>query len=303
MLLTERFDQGRVPRASAATAPSALPTGAVTFCFGDIEGATQLASELRSDYSDVLLAHRSILRDAWTSHHGREIRAEGDSFFVVFASPKRGARRRRGSPARTCRAQLARARVGPRSDGPAHRGGFRNGGRIRRYRGYSNCSHRGSGAWRAGARFRIAPGRSSKTTRRRCIALRDLGEHQLKDFPRPEHIYQLAIDGLPADFPALRSLAATPGSLAQSATPTNLVTQLTRFIGRERELQETKVTSRQRSTAHDLGRGRTRKNTVVDRTCHERLGGIQRRSVVRRARRPHGRIVGAPRRGDGRRGA
>ena len=135
------------------------------------------------------------------------------------------------------------------------------------------------------------------------VALRDLGEHQLKDFPRPEHIYQLAIDGLPADFPALRSLAATPGSLAHSATPTNLVTQLTRFIGRERELQETKVllvNARLLTISGAGGLGKTRLSIELATSVSEEF---QRRSVVRRARRPLGRIVGAPRRGDGRRGA
>src|SRR5262245_28150252 len=86
MLLTERFAQGSVPRTSAVTAE--LPTGTVTFLFSDIEGATQLASTLKADYSDLLKAHRSILRDAYGKHGGREIRGEGDSFFVVFASPK-----------------------------------------------------------------------------------------------------------------------------------------------------------------------------------------------------------------------
>src|SRR5262245_61176332 len=35
MLLTERFAQGSVPRTSAVTSPSDLPTGAVTFLFSD----------------------------------------------------------------------------------------------------------------------------------------------------------------------------------------------------------------------------------------------------------------------------
>src|SRR5438094_9981189 len=29
------------------------------------------------------------------------------------------------------------------------------------------------------------------------VSMRDLGEHRLKDLPRPEHLYQLDIDGLP----------------------------------------------------------------------------------------------------------
>src|SRR6188474_2787413 len=88
MLLTERFDQARTPRPSVVAPSTELPTGAVTFLFSDIEGSTQLASALRSDYSDLLQAQRGILRDAYGKHRGREIRAEGDSFFAVFASPK-----------------------------------------------------------------------------------------------------------------------------------------------------------------------------------------------------------------------
>ena len=40
------------------------------------------------------------------------------------------------------------------------------------------------------------------------IGLRDLGEHRLKDIDRPERLYQLDVDGLPADFPPLRTADA-----------------------------------------------------------------------------------------------
>ena len=40
------------------------------------------------------------------------------------------------------------------------------------------------------------------------LELRDLGHHLLKDFDRPVRIYQLAIHGLPAEFPALRTRQA-----------------------------------------------------------------------------------------------
>ncbi len=62
-------------------------------------------------------------------------------------------------------------------------------------------------------------------------ALRDLGEHRLKDLVRPERVFQLLGPGLPDDFPALRSL---------NALPNNLPVQLTSFIGREQEMAEVK---------------------------------------------------------------
>jgi len=61
------------------------------------------------------------------------------------------------------------------------------------------------------------------------VALRDLGEHRLKDLAHPERIFQLVIDGCPSEFPALRTL---------DRTPNNLPTQLTTFIGREKEIRD-----------------------------------------------------------------
>ena len=62
------------------------------------------------------------------------------------------------------------------------------------------------------------------------MTLRDLGEHHLKDLTSPEHIFQLQVPGLQAEFPPLKTL---------DAFPNNLPAQLTSFIGRQRELAET----------------------------------------------------------------
>jgi predicted ATPase len=60
------------------------------------------------------------------------------------------------------------------------------------------------------------------------VGLRGLGEHRLKDL-RPEHLCQLVVQGLRAEFPPIRSL---------DRRPNNLPTQLTSFVGREAELRE-----------------------------------------------------------------
>ena len=62
--------------------------------------------------------------------------------------------------------------------------------------------------------------------------LRDLGEHRLKDLSRPQRLYQLELDGLPDEFPPLATL---------DNRPTNLPAQPNAFIGRERELAETRA--------------------------------------------------------------
>ena len=38
------------------------------------------------------------------------------------------------------------------------------------------------------------------------VTWQDLGEHRLRDLDGPEHLWQLRIEGLPSDFPALRSV-------------------------------------------------------------------------------------------------
>lgn len=66
------------------------------------------------------------------------------------------------------------------------------------------------------------------------VKLRDLGPHRLKDLGRPEQVFQLEADFLPADFPPLTSLD-------NPDLPNNLPGQLSAFIGRERELAEVRV--------------------------------------------------------------
>ena len=62
-----------------------------------------------------------------------------------------------------------------------------------------------------------------------AVALRDLGAVRLRDLAGAEHVFQLLHQELRADFPALRSLAATPNNLPQ---------QMTTFVGREREIAD-----------------------------------------------------------------
>ena len=58
-----------------------------------------------------------------------------------------------------------------------------------------------------------------------------MGEHGLKDLTRPEHVFQINIEGLDSEFPPLKSL---------DSVPNNLPEQLTEFIGRDTELTRAK---------------------------------------------------------------
>ncbi len=61
-----------------------LPEGTVTFLFTDIEGSTQLLSQLRDQYATLLADQRRILREAFANWHGQEVDTQGDAFFVAF---------------------------------------------------------------------------------------------------------------------------------------------------------------------------------------------------------------------------
>jgi hypothetical protein len=67
-------------------------------------------------------------------------------------------------------------------------------------------------------------------------ALRDLGEHALKDIPRPAHVFQLLLPQLPAGSAALRTTCEPP---------TNIPAPETALIGRDAELSAVVAALRQ----------------------------------------------------------
>lgn len=59
----------------------------MTLLFNDVEGSTQLLHQLGTErYASALDLHRRLLREAFAAHGGYEADAEGDAFFVAFAT-------------------------------------------------------------------------------------------------------------------------------------------------------------------------------------------------------------------------
>jgi class 3 adenylate cyclase len=54
--------------------------------FSDTEGSTALRSRLGDQYGEALSGQRAVLRAAIDAWHGREMGAEGDSFYVICES-------------------------------------------------------------------------------------------------------------------------------------------------------------------------------------------------------------------------
>ena len=193
-----------------------LPTGVVTLLFTDVEGSTRLLHSLGDDYGEALHEHRRRLRAAFADHEGVEVDTQGDAFFVAFA---------RASNAVAAAADGQRALA----DGPIRvRMGLHTGEPRLTEEGYVGLDvHKGARIAAVGHGGQVL---LSQTTRALVDAdVRDLGVHRLKDLSAPERIYQLEVDGLPCDFPLLKTL---------EAGMKNLPAPRTSFVGRASELDE-----------------------------------------------------------------
>ncbi|MGH2573208.1 MAG: ATP-binding protein [Actinomycetota bacterium] len=199
-----------------------LPIGTVTFLFTDIEGSTRLVDELGSSYGDVLDRHRRIVREVVAQQGGHEFGTEGDALFLVFDSAPAAVRAGADIQRRVAESEL-RVRMGIHTGEGFLRDGDYVGLDVHRVARIAAAGHGGQILLSGAARSLIVGGLPPGTT------LRDLGEHRLKDLRRPEHIFQLNVEGLAAEFPPLRGVEGEAG---------NLPTELTSFIGRERELEE-----------------------------------------------------------------
>ncbi len=161
-----------------------------------------------------------MCREAWAAHSGVEIDTAGDAFFVAFSRPS-------DALAAAADAQDALALLGV-----ATRMGVHTGEVVLGETGYVGMEvHRAARICSAGHGGQVL---ISQATRELVeddlpdgIALRDLGEHRLRDLERPQRLSQLVVDGLPNEFPGLRTL---------ENRPTNLPVQPTPLIGREREV-------------------------------------------------------------------
>lgn len=208
-----------------------LPTETLTFLFTDIEGSTALLRRLGEDaYADVLAEHHLLIRSCLAGHGGREVSTQGDGFFAVFSSPRACAsaviemQQGLGAHAWPAGEQL-RVRMGVHFGEASENVTGLYGLEVHRAARIAAIAHGGQILLSATAAGLI---RDSLPT---GASLRDLGFHRLRDLGRAEQIFQLHGEGLPFEFPPLRSLD-------NPELPNNLPAQSAPFVGRSLELAE-----------------------------------------------------------------
>jgi predicted ATPase/class 3 adenylate cyclase len=214
----------------ATRTDSTSPAGAVTFLFTDIEGSTRLWEQDGARMSQALAAHNALARSAVECRHGTVVKLTGDGVYAVFddalaaLAATLDMQQALADPAATCGVAL-RVRCGLHVGVVERRDNDYFGSPVNRAARIMSAAHGGQ----------VLLSRAVVDCVREilpaAVSLRDLGRVRLKDLSSPEHVYQVVHPDLRQDFPALRSLEATPNNLPQQAT---------RFIGRDKELKELK---------------------------------------------------------------
>ncbi|MGD8806496.1 MAG: DUF2791 family P-loop domain-containing protein, partial [Chloroflexota bacterium] len=222
----------------------ALPEGTVTFLFTDIQGSTDLLQALGDQYLTLLADHHRILRAVFARWKGQEVSTEGDSFFVSFP---------RATDAVAAAVEAQRALVAHNWPGGAQvqvRMGLHTGEPWHVEESYAGMDvHRAARIGDAGHGGQVLLSETTAALARgnlpEGVQLLDLGRHQLKDLPQPEQIQQLVIEGLPAEFPPLKSMGVVKSVETAERKPARLPAYLEEdrpeperplFVGREPEL-------------------------------------------------------------------
>jgi predicted ATPase/class 3 adenylate cyclase/DNA-binding CsgD family transcriptional regulator len=211
---------------------SALPAGAVTFLFSDIEGSTRLVKALRERYAEVLAGHRRLVRAAIAAYAGHEVDTQGDAFFAAFGSAKQAA---------LCALDIQRALAAHPWPGGAQvrvRIGIHTGQAVPAEGGYTGLAvHRAARICAAAGGGQVLISQATRTLIEDeeetglGFTLVDAGERRLKDLDRPVRLFQLAAAGLAAR-------DAGSGADGEAAVVHGWPVARTSFIGRDEPVRQ-----------------------------------------------------------------
>ncbi|MEP6941975.1 MAG: tetratricopeptide repeat protein [Betaproteobacteria bacterium] len=209
---------------------ASLPIGTVAILFTDIEGSTVLWEQDGARMSQALAAHDALARRLVESRHGTVVKTTGDGMHAVFDNALDALaatvdlQQALADPAATHGVAL-RVRCGVHAGVVERRDNDYFGSPVNRAARIMSVAHGGQVLLSAAV---VDCVRDNLPV---AVSLRDLGKVRLKDLSTAEHVYQVVHADLRREFPALRSLEATPNNLPQQATS---------FIGREQPLSELK---------------------------------------------------------------
>jgi len=194
-----------------------------TFLFTDLEGSTRLWEDAPERMRPALARHDALARAAVERHGGTVVKMTGDGLHAAFADPVDAVSASVALQLELGDVEAAlgvplRMRCGVHLGADEYRDRDFFGTAVNRAARIMSAAH--------GGQVLVSQAVAERVERRLAggVTLRDLGAVRLRDLASPERVFQVLHPRLRADFPALRSLEATPNNLPQ---------QLTSFIGRE----------------------------------------------------------------------
>ncbi|HET9909513.1 MAG TPA: LuxR C-terminal-related transcriptional regulator [Anaerolineales bacterium] len=206
------------------------PSGTVTFLFTDIENSTRLAREYPDSWDDARARHHAILREAIELNNGFVFQVIGDACCAAFHKAgdalKAAVRAQQDLQNEPWGEATIYVRIG------IHTGEAEFNGND--YRGYTTLSfvQRLMSAGHGGQI--LVSSVTEQLLREQLpeqIGLGNMGMQKFAGMASPVRVFQVIASDLPTEFPPLRTL---------DNLPNNLPTQLTSFVGREKELADVK---------------------------------------------------------------
>ncbi len=237
------------------------PSGTVTFLFTDIENSTQLAREHPEAWEVARARHDTILREAIESNYGYVFQTIGDAFCAAFHKAgdalKSSIKAQQNLQDEPWGEVTIYVRMG------IHTGEAENEGNE--YRGYTTLSFV-QRLMAAGHGGQILVSNTTENLLREqlppAISLRDMGVNKFAGVSSSVRIFQVIAPDLPTEFPPLRTLENLPN---------NLPSQLTSFVGREKELAEVKKLLQNARLLTLIGPGGTGKTRLSIQAASEML--------------------------------
>lgn len=194
----------------------------MTFLFSDIEESMRLWEEAPAEMAAATEVHDGIVRRTIEEHGGYVFAAGGDGFSSAFST---------ASDAADAAVEIQRRLLADPVAVPfGVRIGLHTGEATERNRTYVGTEvNRAARLVSAANGGQIVVSDTTRALLRNGVALRPLGDHRLGGLGRRMAVHQVVADGLPSEFPPLRSLGSFAGNLPQ---------QLSSFIGRDQLLAE-----------------------------------------------------------------
>lgn len=203
-----------------------LPSGTLTFFFTDIEGSTRRWDTYGPAMGLAIARHDELLRAVIENQGGQVFKTVGDAVCAVFEEARQAA-----AAALVAQRELQGQNWSAVGGLPVRIALHTGAAQLRDQDYFGPVLSRVSRLVGAAHGQQVLLSQATADLVADDLppgaALRDLGEHRLKDLARPERIFQLHAEELRAEFPPLRTL---------DWRPNNLPTQLTGLLGREREL-------------------------------------------------------------------